>query len=152
MKILNIDFEHSFNKLERKEIEHFEIEHNVMFPVDYKNFLLSNNGGKPKKRRFTTVDGTITSSIMLFFPISENTDLNIKTFYNKYNQNNIVPPTFLPIGIDPVENLICLQLDENDYVYFCDLDYYEEDNELKPENIKLISKSFKGFLQKLSEF
>lgn len=89
---------------------------------------------------------------MLFFPIAEETDLNIMTFYNKYNQGKIIPSNFLPIGIDPAENLICLQLDEDNYVYFCDLDYYDEDNELLPENIKLISESFRDFLKSLSEF
>lgn len=152
MKILKIDFENSFNQLDSEEIEHFEQEHNIKLPDDYKNFLLTDNGGKPKKRRFTTADGTITSSIMLFFPIAEETDLNIMTFYNKYNQGKIIPSNFLPIGIDPAENLICLKLDEDNYVYFCDFDYYDEDNELLPENIKLISESFRDFLKSLSEF
>ena len=44
----------------------------------------------------------------------------------------VVPSNFLPIGIDP-GSLICLSIDGKDRgsVYHCDMDYFEEDNELE---------------------
>jgi len=35
-------------------------------------------------------------------------------------------------------------------VYHCDLDYFEEDNELKEEFIRVISKDFQDFVNELS--
>jgi hypothetical protein len=47
--------------------------------------------------------------------------------------------------------LICLSISGESIgqVYFCDMDYFEEDNELRPEYISLISNSFTDFLNSL---
>ncbi|MFD2214906.1 SMI1/KNR4 family protein [Metabacillus endolithicus] len=146
---MEIEFESSFNLLVSKDIEIFENSYGIILSDDYKEFLLRNNGGKPVKRRFKTSDGTVTSSIMLFLPLTKDTDLNLERFYQKYCINKIVPSNLIPIGIDPAESLICLTLGKQDQVYFCDMDYFEEDNELKDEYIKLISEDFTTFLSNL---
>lgn len=146
-----MNFEYSYKPLVSEDIKSFENEYGIKLPDDYKKFLLLNNGGKPVKRRFKTSDGTITTSIMLFLPISEQTELNLKNFYNKYNLGKIVPSNLMPIGIDPADSLICLEIGGNDKVYFCDMDYFEEDDELKDEYIKLISENFLAFLNNLYE-
>ena len=145
------DFEYTYKKLKSEDIEIFENDLGIMLPVAYKNFLEKNNGGKAKKRRFNTNDGSITSSVMLFFPISDETELNLKASYQKYNLGEIVPSNLLPIGIDPADSLICLELGENSKVFFCDLDYYEEDGELRPEYINLVAEDFLVFLDNLYE-
>ncbi|MDM5186299.1 SMI1/KNR4 family protein [Bacillus sp. DX4.1] len=101
-----IQFEYSYKPLVSEDIRNFENKYGVILPVDYKIFLLHNNGGKPVKRRFKTADGTITTSIMLFLPISEETESNLQSFYNQYNLGEIVPSNLLPIGIDPADSLI----------------------------------------------
>ncbi|WP_216773577.1 hypothetical protein [Metabacillus halosaccharovorans] len=50
----------------------------------------------------------------------------------------IVLSSLTPIGIDPAESLIYVKSGEKDQVYICDMDYFEEDNELKDEYIKLM--------------
>ncbi|MBP3041173.1 SMI1/KNR4 family protein [Bacillaceae bacterium Marseille-Q3522] len=149
--MLTIYFEYSYKPLISEDIKLFENEYGIKLPDDYKKFLLLNNGGKPVKRRFKTADGTITTSIMLFFPLSDETESNLRSLYNKYKLRKIVPSNLMPIGIDPADSLICLEIGENDKVYFCDMDYFEEDNELKEEYIKLVSENFLTFLNSLYE-
>lgn len=148
---MELNFEFSFKSLASQDIEAFENEYSVNIPENYKKFLLLNNGGKPVKRRFKTADGTITSSVMLFLPLSKETDSNLESFYEKYCTNKIVPSNLIPIGVDPADSLICLTIGEQDKVYFCDMDYFEEDNELKDDYVKLISENFTLFLNNLYE-
>jgi len=148
---LELNFEFTFKPLVSQDIEAFENAYGVNIPENYKKFLLLHNGGKPVKRRFKTADGTITSSVMLFLPLSKETDANLERFYEKYCTNKIVPPDLIPIGVDPAESLICLSISEQDKVYFCDMDYFEEDNELKDDYVKLISENFTIFLNNLYE-
>lgn len=146
---MEFKFESSFNPIINKDIETFEKTYGVILSDNYKKFLLLNNGGKPVRRRFKTADGTVTSSVMLFFPISKETDLNLESVYKKYCSNNIVPSNLIPIGLDPADSLICLTHGNKGQVYFCDMDYFEEDNELKGEYINLISENFTTFLNNL---
>lgn len=146
---MNLKFEFSFKPIEIKDIEVFEKNNDVVLPDNYKKFLLHYNGGKPVKRRFKTADGTVTSSLMLLFPISEETDYNLENAYKKYCITNIMPSNLIPIGVDPADSLICLTLDNQEQVYFCDMDYFDEDNELKEQYVQLISENFTSFLNNL---
>ncbi|MEK5505786.1 SMI1/KNR4 family protein [Paenibacillus sp. FSL P4-0113] len=148
---MNIEFEFSFKPINNQELETFEETFNLILPNDYKNFLLYHNGGKAVRRRFETKDKTITSSIMLFLPLSKEIEENLEYYYKKYNIEKIIPSNFIPFGVDPADSLICLSINGEDQgtVYFCDLDYFEEDNGLKQEYIKLVSPSFSEFLNSL---
>lgn len=148
---MEYNFEFTYRKITKNEIENFEKKFNIVLPKEFSGFLLSNNGGKAINRRFQTKDLKITSSIMLFFPLSDEIDENLENNFIKYNEKKIVPANFLPIGLDPANSLICLSIDgeQKGKVYFCDMDYYEEDNELKKEFIKPISDSFKEFMANL---
>jgi len=148
---LKLNYDFTYQPLVSQDLEAFENEYDINLPEDYKEFLLLNNGGKPSKRRFMTADGSITSSVMLFLPISKGTDSNLGSFYDKYCRSKIVPSNLIPIGVDPADSLICLTISEQDKVYFCDMDYFEEDNELKDEYVKLISEKFTFFLNSLYE-
>ncbi|MGM1019043.1 MAG: SMI1/KNR4 family protein [Bacillota bacterium] len=148
---MNIEFESSFKPIKNQELETFEETYNLILPNDYKNFLLYHNGGKTVRRRFETQDKTITSSIMLFLPLSKETENNLENYYKKYTVGKIIPSNFIPIGVDPADSLICLSINGENQgtVYFCDMDYFEEDNELKQEFIKLVSPNFSEFVNSL---
>ncbi|MFF2094561.1 SMI1/KNR4 family protein [Paenibacillus sp. NPDC058174] len=151
----NLDFEYSFTPIDIQDIEDFENKYDILFPDDYRQFLVSKNGGKTEQRRFKTNDatkkGVVTSSISMFFPLSIENEINLEEKLRSYNLAQVVPSNLLPIGIDPVESLICLSIDGKDRgsVYHCDMDYFEEDNELRVEYIRLISKSFSEFVDNL---
>ncbi|REK76866.1 SMI1/KNR4 family protein [Paenibacillus paeoniae] len=148
---MNIKCEFSFNPIGNQEIEAFEKTFNFVLPDEYKRFLLCHNGGKTVQRRFETKDETVTSSIMLFLPLCDEHKRNLEGYYKKYNSGKIVPSNFIPIGVDPADSLICLSIKGEDKgaVYYCDLDYLEEDNELKQECMKLVSFSFSEFIHSL---
>ncbi len=151
----NLDFEYTFTPIGIENIEDFENKYGILLPDDYKQFLLSKNGGKTEQRRFKTNDttkkGVITSSVSMFFPLSIENEINLEEKLRSYNLMQVVPSNFLPIGIDPAGSLICLSIDgkERGSVYHCDMDYFEEDNELREEYIRLISKSFSEFVDNL---
>ncbi|WP_094701232.1 SMI1/KNR4 family protein [Brevibacillus laterosporus] len=149
---MEINFEYSFEPISTHDIEIFERKYNLSLPNEYKQFLILNNGGKTERRRFKTNDktkeGTVTSSIILFFPLSKKIESNLEELYCLHNRGKIVPSNFLPIGIDPGDSLICLSIEGSDEgsVYHCDMDYFEEDKELKEEFIRLITGSFTDFI------
>lgn len=148
---VNIEFESTFKPIQHQELKTFEETYSLVLPDDYKDFLMYRNGGKTVRRRFETKDQKITSSIMLFLPLNKEAESNLEDYYKKYNGGAIIPPNFIPIGIDPADSLICLAINEEDQgiVYFCDMDYFEEDNELRPEFIKPVSSSFDEFVNSL---
>lgn len=144
-----MEFEYSYSHIAEEDIKKFEDKYEVKLPKAYKEFLLLHNGGKPVIRRFKTAEGTMTSSVMLFFPLSEETEFNLENYYHIYTGGSIVPSNMMPIGIDPADSLICLQIEGEDKVYFCDMDYFEEDQELKDEFILLVADNFSTFLNNL---
>lgn len=149
-------FEFAFHNIGQSDIYIFEEKYKIHLPEDYKNFLLSTNGGKTVNRKFNTNDptkkGKINSSIVMFFPLSNQNDMNLEDKYREFTLEAVVPSRFLPIGNDPVGNLICLSMNGNDKnsVYHCDLDYLDEDKELKDDCIRLISSGFKEFIESLA--
>ncbi|MWC31271.1 SMI1/KNR4 family protein [Paenibacillus sp. MMS18-CY102] len=152
----NLDYEYSFNIIGFQDIKDFENKHSIQLPNEYKQFLMFKNGGRTEQRRFTTNDATkkgkITSSVSMFFPLSKENEVNIEEKFEGYNLTRIVPSNLFPIALDPVQGLICLSIEGEDEgsVYHCDMDYFDEDNELRKEYIRLISKSFTEFLDGLS--
>ncbi|MDR7246474.1 hypothetical protein J2W47_005618 [Priestia megaterium] len=90
---MKINFEYSYRYITEQDIKDFEAKYNVQLPEGYKDFLLSHNGGKIDRRRFTTSDenkeGTITSSIMMFFPLSSEIENNLESMDSFYNIGSI---------------------------------------------------------------
>lgn len=152
---INMSFEYTFPPTDQREIENLEEKYNIKLPDEYRQFLLLNNGGKAEKRRFVTNDagkeGTVESSIVLFFPLTTETNLNLEEMFNKYNLGKVVPSHFFPIGYSIGESLVCLLLEGEGKgnLYYCDMDYFEQDNELLDEDIKFIAKDFTTFIKEL---
>lgn len=156
---MNIDLKHSFKNISLDDINIFEKKYGISFLQDYKNFLLMNNGGKTsKRRRFRTNDenkeGRITSSILLFFPLSDEIEDNLENKYQRFNISKIIPSNFIPIGEDPRKNLICMSLEGKDKgsIYHCEMDYNDyvkEQIQLEQNHIRLIARSFTEFIDSL---
>ncbi|MEJ8553224.1 SMI1/KNR4 family protein [Tepidibacter sp. Z1-5] len=153
---MNIKFEYTFKSIEVQDIEAFEKKYGFKLPNDYRQFLLLNNGGKTDRRKFDTKDendnGMIISSIMLFCPLSDEVEFNLEKNYCVYNkEGKLISSKFLPIGIDPVENLICISVEGNNKgaTYHCDMAYIEEDGILEMDCIRLISRNFTEFIENL---
>lgn len=152
--LMGVKFEYRFSNVNEEEIKLFEKRYNVTLPPDYKQFLLENNGGKPEVRRFETKDGKMTSSLMILFPLSEDAQPNLISVYNEFNQKGIIPPNFLAIGDDPIENKICISISGNNFgaVYYWSLDMEDvhEDNYIPTEtNFSIVAESFTDFMNSL---
>ena len=159
MKVDESNFEHSFSPVSMQDIVSFETKYDFSLPDDYKQFLLINNGGKTgSRRRFTTNDNTkegeIESSILMFFPLSNEVDANLEHHYELYTNANVIDKNYLPIGETPRNNLVCMVIkgSEKGSVYHFDMgydDYLEKRIQLEPEHIRLIAKSFTDFFNGL---
>ncbi|WP_239004843.1 SMI1/KNR4 family protein [Paenibacillus tepidiphilus] len=150
---MDYEYEFTFEDVKESGIAAFESKYGIQLPKQYRDFLIRNNGGKRVKRRFDTANKKIETSVMLFFPISEEAESNLEAYYRDYTLKNVLPSKFLPIGRDPMDSLICLVIEgeETGQVYFCDLDYLEEDNGLSPECIYFVSNNFEDFIALLRE-
>jgi cell wall assembly regulator SMI1 len=145
-------FEVTFDPTSEEEIQVFETRHGFTLPEEYKAFLLVHNGGKRGLRRFETKDKKIETSVIMFLPLLNGNDWkNLEDSYRKFITGRIVPDHFLPIGTDPRNSLICIVVHgpERGQIFFCDLEYLEEDHRLLPSCIMPVSNSFKEFYNSL---
>lgn len=147
-----VSLENSQKNLNEIDICDFERDLSIKLPEDYKSFLLKYNGGKPTPRKFETVDKRFVSRIMFFFPITDAVTNNLTNIYLSYKQDNKFPRNLLPIGEDPINNLICISIQGKDSgsVYFWNKDD-EDDKQLQYKYFSLISDSFSKFIEILSE-
>ncbi|MBO1004899.1 SMI1/KNR4 family protein [Pseudogracilibacillus auburnensis] len=107
---MNIELEMGFERTDLSEISTFENTRNIILPEDYRSFLMESNGGKPVIRRFKTIDGKHTSSLMLLFPVAIRSGSSLISAYNEFNGEHIIPPNLLAIGKDPIDNIFVFLL------------------------------------------
>lgn len=114
----------------------FEMEYGLQLPIEYKNFLLENNGGIPNKIYFVKNNA---DEVLNEFLSLEQGELSIIWYCNKYNfhiENKV------PIAEDAFGNLILLNCNPNEDLGLFFWDY--EDG-----RIQEIAGSFAYFLENL---
>lgn len=122
----------------------------IIFPTDYKQFLLQHNGGYPEPGTFTIGHGPEESQISYFFSIQEDETSNLLEMI-KLTKGQI-PRNMLPVAYDDVGNLILLGVsgDQTGQVYFWD---HEQENGNDRNNgkasLSFLADSFKSFLESL---
>ena len=144
-------------------ISNFEKKYNISLPNDYKEFLKVCNGGKPIISYFTTQKQEnsyiLTTKIREILPLrdfkanNENRTLSLELYYIYFTLGNRVPKSFMPIALTMNRDLICLSIDGKDKgkVFWCDLDWANEEESEKELLVKLINNSFREFLDNLFE-
>ncbi|MBA2937051.1 SMI1/KNR4 family protein [Paenibacillus sp. CGMCC 1.16610] len=146
---MQIEMEISFPVILVEKIKYVERRYEVNFPEDYREFLLQFNGGKPSKRRFASKDGKIISSLMLLFPLMEKEGKSVVEHYLMFTKSGRLPVNIVPIGEDPLRNLICISVGSSDTgsVYYWNLN----ENEIGPsyKYLYLLSESFSEFIKGL---
>jgi hypothetical protein len=129
------------------DIKRFEKDAQLSLPVEYKDFLLKNNGGSPERKFFAIEDfaNNPVGQVQLFFGIncevaSRNVVWNRETFLGR------IPRDLLPIAREDGGNLICISIGgANNGAVF----YWDHDAETFPadrNNIYLISRTFLDFI------
>lgn len=149
-----LKLEFNFDPASLDEINYFELNHKIVLPEDYKIFLTKYNGGKPVVRRFETIDGKHTTSLMLLYPFSQSYTPNVISTYKEISEGLYIPSNIFVIGNDPIDNKVCVSIsgDDNGAVYYWSMDMEEFDSEdFSPsyKHMSLVAKSFTEFLDKL---
>jgi len=128
----------------------------ILFPAEYRNFLLLNNGGRPSKTLFAfrKADGHSSESCVdWFLAIYDGKYDNFESYYATYKINQArIPFHLVPIAHDPGGNLICISVSGSDCgaVFF-----WDHENEAPGvqapsyDNVYLIEDSFNRFLHSL---
>jgi hypothetical protein len=135
----------SYGTTSYEAIAQTELRLGIVFPMEYKQFLLSSNGGKPIPDVFdvpgwTHVGGTV------------NRFLGIHDVYFAKR----LPPGIIPIATESCGNLVCLGITgkRRGKIYFWDHeDEFDEHGEGRQDygNVYLVADSLDKFLDKLYE-
>ncbi len=132
-------------KLTIEDINLFEINHSILFPIEYKNFLLNYNGGTPNLSLFKIIGNEENYENVLnkFYGIGVGS-LSLENILDYLD--DLVEIGFLPIANDPGGNQICIGISEENYgkIYF-----WEHEMEIELENLLFVSNSFQELLENL---
>jgi hypothetical protein len=133
-----------FGSLSSQKIHEFEQKYNIILPVQYREFLNTNNVCTIFPKDFNSFDGkTYISAIHgKLYGLDAPEIYNIENFYNKFP--NIFFKKYLPIGQDYKDNHICIGIDGCNYVYYCRHDLNDEFMKISP--------SFTAFINNLYRF
>ena len=147
MKILHPN---EYGTLNESRLQEFENEIDCVLPVDYREFLLENNGGKPMPDTFSYKNangGQDTNSIRTFNGIHDDEYTGIHKFIDCYQGR--LPNKLLPIADDELGNLICLGIKgkQKDKIYF-----WDHELEGTKKCLTLLSNSFSEFINSLFEW
>ncbi|MBU3104326.1 SMI1/KNR4 family protein [Clostridium gasigenes] len=134
-------------KINMKEIEEFELKHDVKLPNDYIDFLLKFNGGYPHESTFKISDEHGESVVNKFYGIGDMKG-NLDRVFEILDGE--LPEGFISIGDDPAGDEICIGINEKYYgkIYLWIHDM-ESDEELS--NIFFLAESFDDFFNSLYE-
>lgn len=134
-----------FEPITEKEILSLEERLKAHLPKDYRDFLLTYNGGSPNPNVFFISPEQQESNLSILFGITSKKAYDLWT--NALDAYEDMDRTVLPIGEDPGGNQIYLSLHPDTYghIFFCD-------HEIQAPNCLFpIAGSFTDLLRKLRE-
>ena len=134
-----------------KDMQTLETLAGFSFPADFRNFMLTQNGGIPEKSTIKGPNGTKTVLQKIYAISSNAPNLTVGHLLKFYK--NRIPYGMFPFGDDPAGNLYLISLLPDDSyggIFFWDHEN-EADQEKQPyfDNIHFICKSFQEFMKKL---
>ncbi len=150
----NLEIYESYPLINEQNLNEVERQLGIELPDDYRNFLLSHNGGSPKLNIFPIAGDIIGNRGMLnrFLCIQEGDDDDMRVYVQTYQDR--VPLNLLPIAYDPGGNLICLSVDGLDKgkVYFWTHEEECEEGESPSyNNIYFVANSFNDLINSLTD-
>ncbi len=123
-------------------------------PDDYRNFLLTFNGGKPESNEFEIPDERNAAGVNLFYGILGKLEWGDLLFQRKALLDRI-PHDVLPIGEASMGNAVCVSLQAATFgkVFFWDHEAEAGEGEIATfSNLHLVGDSFEDFFAKLKQF
>ena len=141
--------------IDNEAIEKFEKILGSSLPPDYREFLLSSNGGVPEKPVFRYLESGPYGESMVrhFFGLTEKTDKSLSYKHEIYVSAKRMLGNMLPIACDPGGNIIVISVsgDDKGSIYFWDHEQEGAGASPSYENLSLVSKSFSSFIDALEE-
>lgn len=118
------------------DINEIENSLELVFPNDYKSFMLKSNGGVPKTDVLydffdEVLEAPNTSVIRRFYSLytnfSDSNRYDLIKIYKTMLREQTIAKTMLPIADDPAGNPICISLEESDYgaIYYLNHEFEE---------------------------
>lgn len=151
MKFKNIGKKNTESKIKK-----FEEKLSINIPLQYRNFLLAQNGGIPEKSTFLLKDKKNNRdeeiSIEWFLGIKTKDYDDLKSILSTFKKR--IPTQLFPIALAGGDSLICLGTTGKylDKIYFWDREEELEKNDLSYfGNIYFLGNNFSDFLKKLYE-
>lgn len=144
--------EESRRPLTSTEIERVEGIIGIVFPEDYKEFLLNHNGGRPVPCAFPLIglDANPFGEVHYFFGIDD-TDEAYDLLWNYDTFMDRLPNNLLGIGCDAGGDLICLSCSGDDVGTVVFWDHHNVPEAPDYSNVYFIANSFSEFLDSLCE-
>ena len=148
-------FYNTNNIVSEEYIKENETKMGFIFPNDYKNFLLRNNGGSPEKKviNFKEHGNNQSTSIDYLFGFTDISHRDILKHY-WFSYRTRIPANTFPIARDPGSNLLLISLKGDDYghIYFWNHNW-EADEDETPDysNMSLVANSFTDLLNNLKD-
>lgn len=143
----------SYAPLQPATLGRFEELLEVRLPADYRNFLLRNNGGRPRVNGFRIENNGQASDEVLdyFLGIAQGEQDDIVTFLQGYADR--LPPELLPSAYDAFGNLICLGLSEPfaGQVLFWNHELEPESDDTEYSNLTVVAPNFSLFVKSFFE-
>jgi hypothetical protein len=131
-----------------EDIKGFERAIGTLLPDDYRQFLVTSNGGKPEPNRFTLRDRKGGSGVSRFFGLAdENRAGDLR--YERNSMRDRVPSDVLPIGTAEGGNSVCLSLAARAFGFVFFWDHELETDPPSWANLFLVAGSFDEFITQL---
>ena len=122
----------------KRVINEFSLMVDYVFSDEYLDFIEEYNGGRPDKRKFTTVEGN-QYTLKTFLSFNKDDMDNVWDIVD-WSEDLVQDKREIPFAIDNYDNLICFNSKDNKIV-FCDTETTE---------IEEIADDFEEFLEKLN--
>jgi hypothetical protein len=136
-----------FGKLSKEELSAFESTNQMELPQDYKEFLLTFNGGQPIKNKTDTPETIVTYILGM-----HNGDFYASLYKHIDMLSTRLPFSSLPIATDPFGNLFIMSLHPENYgqIFFWDHEGEPEHQDGHyVDNVSYVAASFGDFISKL---
>jgi SMI1/KNR4 family protein SUKH-1 len=145
----------SGQRLSEADLRAIEERYGFRFPSEYKDFLLTFNGGKPDRWMFRLKGKRVYGECVHYFlSMSDDPNISFHVYFRRYKVDaKRLPDEVIPVAFDPGGNLICLAVKGTNEgkVFFWDHEAETSGRGERGENLRLIADSFREFTDGLKE-
>ncbi|WP_010583137.1 SMI1/KNR4 family protein [Schlesneria paludicola] len=152
---MSVKINDSKPQLSKKKLSAVEKRLKIDLPEDYRQFMLTHNGGWPEPSEFKYGDGPYTDSCVdWFLSIYDGEYSNFEEYFEQFKGDEPRMPTELvPIALDPGGNLVCISTHgpNRGKVFFWDHEEEASDGQVPDyRNVYTVANSFTEFLSMLT--